>query len=314
MSVLADIGDQLAAGARRVEELDGRFLVLALVLQLGTLAFRALAWRGVLAAAYPGRRIPVFSLGCAYAAGVALNAYLPARGGEGAKVAFARAQIPGSSIPTLAASLSVVILVDALLGGSCLVTLWATGVLPSLPALPALPGLGLAALVLGVAGAVAVGLVARRFAAALRRVLVSAAAGLAVLRAPTLYLRTVLPFQLAAWACRIGFVYLVFQAFRIDAGLETAALVVVLNGAATAVPVPGGAGSQQLLAMYALQGVISTAGAVSFSLGMQAGVTVTNTLVGLAATMILFRTLRPVAAVRARRVGWSADSESSRSR
>jgi len=43
-------------------------------------------------------------------------------------------------------------------------------------------------------------------------------------------------------------------------------------------------------------------------------VTVTNTLVGLAATMILFRTLRPVAAVRARRVGWSADSESSRSR
>lgn len=314
MSVLADIGDQLAAGARRVEELDGRFLVLALVLQLGTLAFRALAWRGVLAAAYPGRRIPVFSLGCAYAAGVALNAYLPARGGEGAKVAFARAQIPGSSIPTLAASLSVVILVDALLGGSLLVTLWATGVLPSLPALPALPGLGLAPLVLGVAGAVAVGLVARRFAAALRRVLVSAAAGLAVLRAPTLYLRTVLPFQLAAWACRIGFVYLVFQAFRIDAGLETAALVVVLNGAATAVPVPGGAGSQQLLAMYALQGVISTAGAVSFSLGMQAGVTVTNTLVGLAATMILFRTLRPVAAVRARRVGWSADSESSRSR
>jgi hypothetical protein len=173
--------------------------------------------------------------------------------------------------------------------------------LPSLPALPALPGLGLAPLVLGVAaaGAVAVALVARRFAAALRRVLVSAALGLAVLRTPTLYLRTVLPFQLAAWACRIGVVYLVLQAFRIDAGLETAALVVVLNGAATAVPVPGGAGSQQVLATYALQGAISTAGAVSFSLGIQVGVTVTNTLIGLAATMILFRTLRPVAAVRA---------------
>jgi uncharacterized membrane protein YbhN (UPF0104 family) len=299
MNVLADIGDQLAAAAGRVEELDGRFLVLALVFQLGTLAFRALAWRGVLAAAYPGRRIPAFSLGCAYAAGVALNAYLPARGGEGAKVALARAQIPGSSIPTLAASLSVVMLVDALLGGSFVVALWATGVLPSLPA----PGLGLAPLALGVAaaGAVVVALVARRFAAALRRMLASAALGLAVMRTPTLYLRTVLPFQLAAWACRIGVVYLVLQAFRIDAGLETAALVVVFNGAATAVPVPGGAGSQQVLATYALQGVISTAGAVSFSLGMQAGVTVTNTLVGLAATMILFRTLRPVAAVRAAR-------------
>jgi uncharacterized membrane protein YbhN (UPF0104 family) len=301
MNVLADIGHQLAAAAGAVEGLDGRFLVLALVLQLGTLAFRALAWRGVLAAAYPGCRIPVFSLGCAYAAGVALNAYLPARGGEGAKVALARAQISGSSIPTLAASLSVVILVDALLGGSFVVALWATGVLPALPAPQSLPGFGLAPLFLGIAaaGAVAVALVARRFATGLRRALVSAALGLAVLRTPTLYLRTVLPFQLAAWACRIGVVYLVLQAFRIDAGLETAALVVVLNGAATAVPVPGGAGSQQVLATYALQGVISTAGAVSFSLGMQAGVTVTNTLVGLAATMILFRTLRPVAAVRA---------------
>ncbi len=300
MNVLADIGDQLGATAGRVEELDGRFLVLALVLQLGTLAFRALAWRGVLAAAYPGRRIPVFSLGCAYAAGVALNAYLPARGGEGAKVALARAQIPGSSIPTLAASLSAMMLVDALLGGSFVVALWATGVLPSLPALPAL-GLAPLVLVVATAGVVAVALVARRFAAALRRVLASAALGLAVMWKPTLYLRTVLPFQLAAWACRIGVVYLVLHAFRIDAGLETAALVVVLNGAATAVPVPGGAGSQQVLATYALQGVISTAGAVSFSLGMQAGVTVTNTLVGLAATMILFRTLRPVAAVRAAR-------------
>ncbi|HEU5206220.1 MAG TPA: lysylphosphatidylglycerol synthase domain-containing protein [Gaiellaceae bacterium] len=305
MNVLGEIGDRLAAAAGRVEELDGRFLALALVLQIGTLAFRALAWRGVLTAAYPGRRIPVFSLGCAYAAGVALNAYLPARGGEAAKVALARAQIRGSSIPTLAASLSVVMLVDALLGGSFVIALWASGVLPSLPALPTIPGLGLAPVLLGVAaaGAVALALVARRFATALRRALDSAALGLAVLRTPTLYLRKVLPFQLAAWACRIGVVYLVLQAFRIDAGLETAALVVVLNGAATAVPVPGGAGSQQLLATYALQGVISTAGAVSFSLGMQAGVTVTNTLVGLAATMILLRTLRPVAAVRA--AAWS---------
>ena len=116
------------------------------------------------------------------------------------------------------------------------------------------------------------------------------------MRSPWLYLRTVLPFQLAAWACRIGVVYFVLEAFRIEAGFATAALVVVLNGAATAVPVPGGAGSQQVLATYALQGVISTAAAVSFSLSMQVGVTAVNTAVGLAAVMVLFRTLRPVAA------------------
>ena len=67
----------MAAAAERISELDGRFLALALALQLATLAFRALAWRNVLAAAYPRRAVPLFSVGCAYAAGVAANAYLP---------------------------------------------------------------------------------------------------------------------------------------------------------------------------------------------------------------------------------------------
>jgi ABC-2 type transporter len=62
-----------------------------------------------------------------------------------------------------------------------------------------------------------------------------------------------------------------------------------------------GAGSQQILATYALQGVISTAAAVSFSVSMQVGVTAVNTAVGLAATMLLFRTMRPIAAARSAR-------------
>lgn len=249
----------------------------------------------MLAAAYPQRRIPVFSLGCAYAAGMALNAYLPARGGEGAKVALARAQISGSCVPTLAASLTVLAVADGLLGASLILALWATGVLPNLPSLPSLGWVPIAA---AVAAIVVLSVVAWRFRAVARRFVESAVRGLAVLRSPSLYLRSVLPFQLGAWACRIGVVFLVLQAFRIEAGLETALLVVVLNGLSTAVPVPGGAGSQQILATYALQGVISTAAAVSFSVSMQVGVTAVNTTVGLAAAMLLFRTMRPFAAVR----------------
>jgi uncharacterized membrane protein YbhN (UPF0104 family) len=275
--------------------LDWRFLALALTLQLTTLACRSLAWRNVLAAAYPGRQIPVFSLGCAYAAGIALNAYLPARGGEGAKVALARAQIPGSSVPTIAASLTVLLIVDAVFGASLIAALWATGVLPKLPSVPA-PGV--AAVAAAVAAIVVLCLITRRYRAGVRRFLESAAQGLAIMRSPWLYVRSVLPFQLGAWACRIGVVYFVLQAFRIEADLETALLVVVLSGLSTAVPVPGGAGSQQILATYALQGVISTAAAVSFSVSMQIGVTAVNTAVGLAATMLLFRTMRPIAAAR----------------
>jgi uncharacterized membrane protein YbhN (UPF0104 family) len=281
-----------------VQDLDWRFLALALTLQLTTLAFRSLAWRNVLAAAYPARRIPVFSLGCAYAAGIALNAYLPARGGEGAKVVLARAQIPGSSVPTIAASLTVLAMVDAVFGASLIAALWATGVLPKLPSVPAL---GFAHVVAAVAAIVVFFLIGRRYRAGVGRFLVSAARGLAIMRSPSLYARSVLPFQLGAWACRIGVVYFVLQAFRIEAGLETALLVVVLNGLSTAVPVPGGAGSQQILATYALQGVISTAAAVSFSVSMQVGVTAVNTAVGLAATMLLFRTMRPIAGARSAR-------------
>jgi uncharacterized membrane protein YbhN (UPF0104 family) len=281
-----------------VQDLDWRFLVLALALQFATLACRALAWRNVLAAAYPQQRIPVFSLGCAYAAGMALNAYLPARGGEGAKVAFARAQIPGSCVPTIASSLAILLVVDAAFGASLIAVLWATGVLPKLPAVPEL---GVATVVAAVAVTAVLGLIAWRSRARCGRVLSSAARGLAIMRSPLLYVRSVLPFQLGAWACRIGVVFFVLEAFRIDAGLTTALLVVVLGGLSTAVPVPGGAGSQQVLAAYALQGVISTAAAVSFSVSMQLGVTAVNTAVGLAAAMLLFRTMHPLAAARAAR-------------
>ena len=80
MSVLASVVDAAESASDRFGQLDGRYLLPALALQLLTLLFRALAWRGVLVAAYPGRRIPVPTVAGAYAAGVALNAFTPARG------------------------------------------------------------------------------------------------------------------------------------------------------------------------------------------------------------------------------------------
>jgi NhaP-type Na+/H+ or K+/H+ antiporter len=72
----------------------------------------------------------------------------------------------------------------------------------------------------------------------------------------------------------------------------------VFNGLSTAVPVPGGVGTQQVLTAYALRGVVPLAGAVSFSVGLQVGITVVNTLVGLTALMLMVRTMSPLAAVR----------------
>jgi hypothetical protein len=287
----------LSAGWTAFDGLDGRFLAAALALQLGNLACRSLVWRNVLAAAYPTRRIPVLSVGGAYAAGVALNAFTPARGGDVAKLVLVRLRLPGTTVATIAASLSVVVLLDALLGVAIVVAAWATGALPALPALPG-GGIVLAAVAAIALVAAGVAVAVRTQPERVRRLLEEIRRGLAVLRSPRRYAVTVLPFQLAAWACRIGVVALVLEAFRVEAGLGTAALLVVLNGLSTAVPVPGGAGSQQALAAYALRGVAPVAGAVSFSLGMQVGVTVVNTAVGVAAMMILLRARNPFVAVR----------------
>jgi uncharacterized membrane protein YbhN (UPF0104 family) len=294
--------DQLTAflggAATRFAELDGRFLLGALALQLTILGCRAIAWRNVLAAAYPGTRVGVVDVGCAYAAGVAVNAFTPARAGEAVKVALVRSRVEGSSVPTIAASLTVILALDAAIGVVLLASFAGAGAVPGLPTPMSfgLTGIAIAAGAVAVL-AVVVGLQRRRVAALGRRL----AQGLAVLRSPRRYLLTVVPFQLSAWACRIGVVFLVLQAFRIEAGLQTALLVVVLAGASTMVPVPGGAGSQQALAIVALQGVASTAGAVSFSVGMQVGVTVLNVAVGLLATMLVLRTARPLAALRGAR-------------
>ena len=294
------LGDAFDSASDRFGQLDGRFLLPALVLQLLTLVFRALAWRGVLVAAYPGRRISTLSVGGAYAAGVAMNAFTPARGGELAKILIARTRIHGSTVPTLAASLTVVLVADGLIGGLLVCTLWATGVLPVLPAPPGPLALELVAAGLAVAAG-GIALAYRVRPEPIRRLARRAMQGLRIVRQPVRYACTVLPFQLGAWTCRIGVVWLVLAAFGIRASLATAALVVVLNGASTLVPVPGGAGTQQVLAAYALQGAVSAATAVSFSLGMQVGVTAVNVTVGLVAMMLLFRTVRPAGAVRSAR-------------
>jgi hypothetical protein len=88
-------------------------------------------------------------------------------------------------------------------------------------------------------------------------------------------------------------------AFGLPATVPLAALVMVVAGASTVVPLtPGGAGTQQLLLAVALSQTASAAAVVSFSVAMQAGVTAVNALLGVAAAMAICRTLRPVRAVR----------------
>jgi uncharacterized membrane protein YbhN (UPF0104 family) len=126
------------------------------------------------------------------------------------------------------------------------------------------------------------------------------AQGGAILRTPRRYARQVALVQAGAWTCRIAVVLCLLAAFGLPASVPAAGLVMVVAGLSTLVPLtPGGAGTQQVMLAYALHQTVAAAAAVSFSLGMQTGITVVNALLGVAAAMVAFRTLRPLAAVRA---------------
>jgi glycosyltransferase 2 family protein len=296
----------LEEAAARLAGVDVRLALVALVFQFGSLACRSLAWRNVLAAAFPDRRVALLDVGSAFVAGVALNSYLPVRGGEVAKAVLVRTRIAGSTLPAIASSMSVVLLFDAVFGASLFVVAWAAGAVPYLPGAASLAAAGslvhdhlAAALAIALLLLIVVRFAVRRAARRMQTVWKGLGQGVAILDTPGRYLRRVVLVQLAAWGCRIGVVYFLLAAFHVPAGLVVAALVVVLGGLSnTASVTPGGAGTQQIFHTYALQGTATTAAAVSFSVGMQVAVTLVNTALGLVGAMILFRTVRPRNAIR----------------
>lgn len=281
---------------------EARWVLVALALQLGNLCCRSVAWRNVLAAAFPTIRLRAWNIGRSYAIGVGLNGWLPARGGDAAKVALVRAQHPGTNAVAIATSCSVVVAFDALVGLGLIAVAWSSGAV-ALPSAGVLVERAMSSTVLLVGGVLAIGVAAivavRILGPRARSALAHARQGVAVLTAPGRWVRTVLGYQALAWCCRIGVVFAMLCAFGIDATPQLAALVVVVGGMSTLVPVPGGAGSQQALAVFALASVAPASQAIAFSVGMQVGVTAVNTTIGIIAAMLTFGHAHPLRAIRA---------------
>jgi uncharacterized membrane protein YbhN (UPF0104 family) len=281
----------------RFTGLDPWLLVAAVAFHVANHLLRSVAWRNVLSAAYPAERVVTSAVVSAYAVGVALNAVLPARGGDAAKIALVRMRVGGSSVPTIASTMSVVVLFD--LAAATLIVL-TVGLSGGLPISLGLPVSGAPAWIVAIAVLSSLALaLARRFRQPLRRLRAQVAQGGAILRTPGRYARRVGLVQAGAWGCRIAVVYCLLAAFGLDATVPHAALVMILCGASTLVPLtPGGAGTQQVMLAYGLSQVASAAAIVSFSIGMQAGITAINALLGVLAGMVAFRTLHPLRAVR----------------
>ncbi|CAN5210166.1 hypothetical protein BH18ACT12_BH18ACT12_02340 [soil metagenome] len=261
------------------------------------------AWRNIIKAAYPERRVPWPKMFGAYVAGTGVNAIVPARGGDVVRLYLAKHRIEGSTYTTLVSCSLLQTMFDMLIA-SCLI-LWAItqNVLPGIdvlrsPSLPSLDygwafrhptaGLILFGLLL-LFGTALVAWIAER----VEQFRAKVSQGFAAFGDRPYYLRHVVVWQVADWILRLTTVFFFLKAFGIPATLHNALLVQVSQSLATVFPFsPAGIGTEQALLIYAFRNVVSKSTALSFSVGMRVTLIVVNAVVGFTAILLMTGTLR----------------------
>lgn len=283
---------------RHLSEVDWTTFAVALVCLLGMQLARAWAWRNVLRAAYPDKRIAFLPLAAAYLAGAGINAVVPAHAGDVTKVFLVKRQIPGSSYPAVTSSFLVQTVFDTSVGVLVLLYAITQGLLPPLPQIPDLPAFEIAfwadhpKLFFIVLGATVLALVIAIFLLAhrVRRFWARVRQGLVILTEPRRYLREVAAWQGIGWLFRFAAFWFFLEAFGIDGSIGNVMLVMSVQAIANVVPfTPGGAGAQQALLVATLSGPSRTS-VLSFSVGTQIAMAAWSVVLGFAAILLVFRT------------------------
>ena len=276
-------------------------LAVALALHVAKTAARTRAWRNIIAASYPAASVRWRSVFGSYAAGVGVNALLPARGGDVLKLYLVKRRVAGSTYPTLASTLLVETIFDLVAAVGFLVWALSLGVLPGLDALPRLPAIDWLWLFqsaerAAVAGAVALVTVTVGATWLSRRVATfwnGVAQGFAIVREPRRYAREVALWQAVDWSLRLVTLYFFLRAFGIEPTVYNAALVQVTQSLSTILPLtPAGIGTEQALVVYVLRGTASATELLSFSVGMKLALIAINVVIGFTAIAVMLRTFR----------------------
>ena len=274
-------------------------LCLALGFQLANLLLRSVAWRNILQAAHPQEQFRRRTVTGAYLAGVGVNAVLPARSGDVTKIYLVHRNAPEAPYPTLVSTLLAETVFDLFVGSALLAWAFSRGLIPGTGQLTGrfgafewsfFAGHGrLLAIVLGVL------LIVLAFAMTwiehhVYRFWDRVKDGLAILHTPERYLRQVVTYQAAGWVCRIIAMFYFLQAFHIPADLTDAALALSAGSIATLMPLtPGGVGPQQALLVFMFSGIAARSAVLSFSVGMQAAITVMTAGIGAICIALMLR-------------------------
>jgi len=277
-------------------------LFLAVLAQLGKLSCTSMAWRNVLAAAYPEARVKRRSILGAYLAGVGVNAIIPLRVGDAVRVVLAHRAVQSSTYTTIVSSTFVLSIFD--LTAATSVLLWATltqDALPGIGDLPRLPSFEFSWLLehpeaaeLAVAGIIVLGFAlgfwisghVLDFWGRVRQ-------AFTVVRSPLRYLGTVAIWQAGDWLLRMVTIWFLLAAFDIPQSVENVLLVQVSASIATLIPLtPGGIGTEQAFLLYVFRGTVASSKLLAFSVGFKLVTVGTNVIAGFTAIGLTLRTLR----------------------
>jgi uncharacterized membrane protein YbhN (UPF0104 family) len=294
--------DGIDAFLDQIGSVDPLPLLLAVLAQLAKLACTSMAWRNVLAAAYPDREVPRRQILAAYFAGVGVNAIVPLRAGDAVRVVLAHRAVKDSTYTTVVSSTLVLSIFDVAAAGALLP--WAAltqEALPSPAELPELPSFDFTwfldhplatdlVLVLVTLAAVVLGIWIHGHVVDFWDRVKQA---FTVVGTPVRYLRTVAFWQACDWGLRIVAIWFMLDAFDIPQTLENALLVQVSASIATLLPLtPAGIGTEQAFLLYLFGGTVASSKLLAFSVGMRVTLLATNVVAGFAAIVLTLRTVR----------------------
>jgi glycosyltransferase 2 family protein len=299
---VGEVWDGIQTFFEELANVDWTPLAIACGLQLARLFFRAIAWRSIIAAAYPDTRVPLGRVTGAYFAGVGVNAITPARAGDVVKLVLVKHEVQGTTYTTLTPTLLVETIFDMVIASIILIWALFAGVLPAFDAIGDLPSIDWKwpidnprpFLVVTAVWLTVIVLLVVIWSRRVRDFKEQVRHGFAILYEPRRYFAEVVSWQALSWVFRIAGVWFFLEAFHIPATARNVMIVLAVQSLSTLLPfTPGGVGTQQGFLLYAFRDTtVGRASLVSFSVGMYVATTVVNVVAGLVALLLLARTIR----------------------
>ena len=258
-------------------EISAKYLIAGWAVQTVQTTLTALAWYFILRAGFPRAPASYLQVLAAYAAGVALNGFLPANIGTFVMLLMFVALIPGASFAGVLGSMVVQKIFFTVAGTLVYLYLFlsvAGSFELQLNFFHDHPGLTVLMLA---GGALLIVLLGRIFWRKLQGLWAKAKQGGAILARPRDYFLKVFLPSLGAWLAKLGVTAIFLAGYGIPVTFHSIMSVIGGNSLANTVSAtPGGVGINQAVNAIALESVTDSATATAYSLGQQLAITAFN--------------------------------------